>query len=188
VTDLPRAERKAFSESEGQRILSRAAELELTEDTRYTSEELRQIAMEAGIGSRALDAALLESLPRADAAVGSGPRSWPVSEVIMALLGVGAGALALLLDGGFGSRDAAVVGAGLTAVITLFSTMRHRPKGNLGGFVRDSIALFGGGLLATMGLDGYLGPAPSLIWGTFCTALGAAIVTALPPASDRAQV
>jgi hypothetical protein len=50
-----------FSEPEAQRILARAAELEATSGNRFTAEDLRQIAVNAGIDEHALEHAISES-------------------------------------------------------------------------------------------------------------------------------
>jgi hypothetical protein len=177
MTDAPQV-RTTYSERDVQRILARAAELEAKGN--YSVEDVRKIAQEVGIDARALDAAMSEPIPGDDPVVRQTSGTWsPTTAAILAAFGFVAGVLAIRADTGALEAFNLLAVFGPVSVVTFFRAMKHRTTRDLPAFLGDVIALFGGFTLATVGLHGTPALAPSVAWGTFCTALGSAIVSAL---------
>src|SRR5688572_7675964 len=99
MTMLPKLP-ATFSESEAQRILARAAELEVTTGGRYTIGDLQTIAEKAGIDAHALESAINEVSSSVEGtAVNSSTELMPRGRLaILAGTGVLLGAIALGAD------------------------------------------------------------------------------------------
>lgn len=179
MPDTPRPRRQSLlTDTDAKRILARAAELDARSGSLLTTNDLRQIAADAGISSDALERALWEDdIPEA-AARPSEARSAHSLLRTVGLLGIGAvlGALALMLDTiSLGTLDAVAV-FGPSAAFTLFRAMRHRRNGNVTAFLHEMAITFGSFTVATFGIEGTQAVAPSLAWALVCAITGTAIV------------
>ena len=133
-----------FSEAEAQRILARAAELEVTNGTRFTIEDLRQIALKAGIEPHALDHAInevraVEPLPTPDA---PSPPMTSRNIAMLAVSGAALGALALVADNMLPGSSAIPVFAP-SALFTIYRALRHPVREGFTGLLRDLGVFFG---------------------------------------------
>ena len=133
-----------FSETEAQRILARAAEIEGTNGTLFTIEDLRQIAIKAGIEPQALEHAIKESRSVAELPVRSAAPTAMKSRDIAMLAGAGAllGALALGADNLLPGSSAIPVFAP-SALFTIYRALRHPVREGFTGLLRDLGVFFG---------------------------------------------
>jgi hypothetical protein len=166
-----------FSEPEAQRILARAAELDGAIGTRFTIDELRQIAVKAGIDTQALEHAIHETdsaviEPRTIVAPGSsGDALGPLTPQTMVTLGVAGAALGLMAMGAdrLGVQDAFVLGP--SALYAMYRAIRHPLGGGIAGVLRELAVVFGSFTLAVVAVNGVNAASEATGWSLVCGAL-----------------
>ncbi|HEX6315812.1 MAG TPA: hypothetical protein VFZ73_13170 [Gemmatimonadaceae bacterium] len=171
--------RASFSESQAQRILARAAEIEGTVGTRFTVDDLRQIASTAGIDAHALESAINESHVAVEPDVGmTAPGPLTAREIVlMAGTGAALGALAIAADNlAFGGASAIAV-FGPSAVYTAWKAVKHSLRKGIPGLLRDLAVVFGSFTAAIMAIDGLEGASAAMTWSLLCGMLGAGILS-----------
>jgi len=133
-----------FSEPEAQRILARAAELEVTNGTLFTLEDLRQIAVKAGIEPHALEHAINESRSVDEPLPAAAPTAMKSKDIAMlAVTGAGLGALALVADNMHLLGSSAIPVFAPSALFTIYRALRHPVREGFTGLLRDLAVFFG---------------------------------------------
>ena len=184
-----------FSETEAQRILARAAELEASIGQRFSAADLQHIAAKAGIDALALEQAINES--------GGAParpveQNSPISmdaKRVAGFAGAGAvlGVLAVATDTFLVSGSGVAV-FGPSALFTIYTALRHPLRKGLGGLLRDLALVFGSFTLGIVALEGSSGVAPAMAWSLACGILGTALLAmragarAISPVADGSPV
>lgn len=146
-----------LSEDAVRRVLERAVEIDALRSSRVTTDQLREIAREAGISDESLEQALIEIERGQD-----GPRrpagarrsdSWRwlrgirglARSVVIGVGGFGLGVIARALFGATGASvniEQFIAITLLTCASTEFAFL-HRGRGSHLGFQRDNVALWG---------------------------------------------
>jgi hypothetical protein len=170
--------RASFSESEAQSILARAAEIEGAIGTRFTADELRHIAVTAGIDPHALESAISETnaVPHPGTRA-IAPRTLHTRDVL-SMAGTGAilGALAIVADNmSFGGASAIAV-FGPSAVYTAWKSAKHSLRDGIPGLLRDFAVVFGSFTMAITAIDGFSGASAAVTWSLLCSLMGAGIL------------
>lgn len=169
----------SFSEPEAQRILARAAELEATIGSRFTTEDLRQIALKAGIDSHALERAIDET----DSVVEQPARAEPPPLMkpgrIAMLAGTGAvlAALAIFADNAqpFGSSPVPVfLPSGLFA---MYLALRHPLREGFTGLLREIGVAFGAFTAFIAASEGFEGATAAVTWSLIAGAVASGILS-----------
>lgn len=181
-----------YSETEAQRILARAAELEeprleATIGTRFTTEDLRQIAMKAGIDSQALEHAMNESDAVATPAVSDElpPLMKPSRFAILAGIGAVLGALAVVADKMPLPGSSAIEVFLPSALVAIYMASRHPLREGFIGLLRELGILFGSFTATIIALQGFQGASPAMAWALFCGALGSGILSVRGARTDN---
>jgi hypothetical protein len=176
-----------FSETEAQRILSRAAELEVTLGNRFTTDDLRQIAAKAGIEAHALEHAIDET--RADAAESEpGGPSIGMKSGDMAML---AGAGALLGMAAIGADNMHLLGSSAipvfapSALFTIYRALRHPLRDGFSGLLRDLGIVFGSFTTAIVAVAGFGDASVAVTWSLMAGALACGILSLRGARPDR---
>jgi hypothetical protein len=167
-----------YSEHEAQRILARAAELEGASGTRFTAEDIRQIAATADIDPHALERAMNETGHVTARPVS--PETVPMSAKRLAMLaGAGAvlGALAIAADTKPFGRLSEIVIFGPSALFTVYLALRHSLRGGFSGLLRELGVVLGSFTLAIIASEGIRNASPAITWSLVCGALGTAILS-----------
>lgn len=168
-----------FSEPEAQRILARAAELEGSIGSRFTTEDLRQIAAKAGIDAHALERAIIET----NTAMGqplrkeSPPLMKPGRIAMLAGIGAVLGALAIFADKiqPFGSSAIPVfLPSGICAA---YLALRHPLREGFPGLLRELGVTFGAFTAAVAAIQGFDGASAAVAWSTMASALSCGILS-----------
>jgi hypothetical protein len=167
----------SFSEPEALRILNRATELEDTVGKRFTVDDLRQIAVTAGIDADALEHALNESarVPQQQ----GGMSSIIDSNRLVMLAGAGAllGGLAVVADNaGFGAGSAAAVFAP-SGLYAAWLALRHPLRNGMPALLKELAIAFGAFTAVIVTMGGAEGLAPAVAWSSLCGMVGAGIVS-----------
>jgi hypothetical protein len=184
----------SFSESEAQRVLARAAELEVTTGGRLTIDELRQIAEKAGIDSAALEHAIHESSGSIGQQFTLGspaPIMKPRRFGVLASVGVLLGALAAGIDGMNFPFNSEIAVLGPSVLFTAWRALRHPVREGTIGLLRELAVVFGSFTIAVIFGEGLEATAPALGWSVLCGILAAGIMSvraADPPSSDSTRV
>lgn len=167
-----------FTESEAQRILARAAELEGTIGTRFTAEDLRQIAATAGIDREALEFAIKETdaVPARPALADTFHPLNARDVAIMAGAGAALGALAIVADNlSFGGASTLAV-FGPSALYTFYKALKHPLREGIPGLLRDFAVVFGSFTAAIIAMEGFRSASPAMAWSLMCGAIGSGIL------------
>lgn len=169
-----------FSETEAQRILARAAELEGTIGTRFTVEDLRSIAARAGIEAHALEQAISETAAEQD---GDRPSPTPNGMVpidsgriaMLAGAGVALGALAIMADHTNLPGSSAIPVFAPSALFTLYLALKHPVREGLGGLLRQLGLVFGSFTAAVIAMQGLNDASAAVTWSFLCGAAASGI-------------
>ena len=169
----------SFSEPEAQRILARAAELEGSIGTRFTAEDLRQIAAKAGIEAHALEQAINETAIEDSAVHAPVQRDSMNAGSIATLIASGAvlGALAFAADRINLPGSSAIPVFAPSALFTLYLTLRHPVRDGLGGLLRKLALVFGSFTAAIAAVAGVNDSGPALTWALLCGTAASAILS-----------
>jgi|SRR5688572_26253 len=132
-----------FSETEAQRILARAAEIEGTNGTLFTIEDLRQIAIKAGIEPHALEHAIKESRAVEPLPDAPSPPMKSREIAMLAVSGAALGALALVADQMPLPGSSAIPVFAPSALFTIYRALRHPVREGFAGLLRDLGVFFG---------------------------------------------
>lgn len=167
----------SFSETEAHQILARAAELEGAAGTRFTVEDLRQIAATANIDPHALERAMSEV-----GGVQGGTESPPEVAMngkqlaMLAGAGVVLGATAVMADNmSFGAGSAVAIFAP-SALFTIYRALRHPLRHGIAALLRELGVVFGSFTLAILATQGFDGMSPAMAWSLVCGVLGSAVL------------
>jgi hypothetical protein len=167
----------SFSETEAQRILARAAELEASIGNRFSTEDLRQIALKAGIDAYALERAIHETgTVMAAQPIRNEPPPLMTPGRIATLAATGAvlGALAIAADNAFPGSSAIPVFLP-SALFAFYLTLRHPVREGFLGLFRELGVTFGAftaTIMATGGLEGAsIGVTWSLLVGSVASGI-----------------
>lgn len=169
----------SFSETEAQRILARAAELEATIGNRFTTEDLRQIALKAGIDAHALERAINET-----GTVGAAqpvrnelaPLMTPGRIATLAATGAVLGALAMAADRiGFPGSSAIPVFLP-SALFAFYLTLRHPVREGFLGLFRELGVTFGAFTATIMAAGGLEGASIGVTWSLLVGAVASGIL------------
>jgi hypothetical protein len=169
----------SFSEPEAQRILSRAAELEVTLGNRFTTDDLRQIAAQAGIEPHALQHAIDETRA-VDAQRDSGDGATGVKAGDIAML---AGAGALLGIVAIGTDNMHLLGSSAipvfapSALFTIYRALRHPLRSGFSGLLRDLGIVFGSFTAAIAAVEGFASASAAMTWSLMAGALACGILS-----------
>ena len=167
-----------FSEAQAKSILARAAELDTSIASHFTTADLKRIAQEATINASAIDLALTEAVSVVTPST-STRRSQLRASLLKAagLVGVGAGlgALAVTTDAlSLGPESAAAV-FGPSAAFVLYRALWHRWHGSLRGFLHEAVLALGSFTLTVTVLEGFHATNPALLWSLICGAVGSTV-------------
>ena len=168
-----------FSETEAQQILARAAELEVTNGTRFTLEDLRQIALKAGIEPHALDHAInesraVEALPSPD----TSPAPMKSGDIAMlAVTGAALGALALFADQMPLPGSSAIPVFAPSALFTIYRALRHPVREGFSGLLRDLGVFFGSFTAVVIASEGINDASVVVTWSLMAGALACGILS-----------
>src|SRR5262245_5575555 len=168
-----------FSEADAQRILARAAELEVTLGNRFTTEELRLIASKAGIDEHALEHAINETNAVAEPATSAKLPSPPVMKssrfALLAATGALLGTLAVFADRILGGSPVSVfLPSGLFA---LYLALRHPVRDGFTGLVRELGVAFGSFTVAIAAMEGIQNASPAVTWSMLAGALACGVLS-----------
>jgi hypothetical protein len=169
----------SFSEPEAQRILSRAAELEVTLGNRLTTDDLRQIAAQAGIEPHALQHAIDETLA-VDSQRGSGDGATGMMAGDIAML-AGTGALLGLVA--IGTDNMHLLGSSAipvfapSALFTIYRALRHPLRSGFPGLLRELGIVFGSFTAAIGAVEGLAGASAAMTWSLVAGALACGILS-----------
>ena len=167
-----------FSETEAQRILSRAAELEVTLGNRFTTDDLRQIAAKAGIEAHALEHAIDET--RADTQREPVDPSIGMKPGDMAML---AGAGALLGMAAIGADNMHLLGSSAIPVFApsglfaIYRALRHPLRDGFSGLLRELGVVFGSFTTAIAAVEGLGDASVAVTWSLMASALACGILS-----------
>ena len=179
-----------FTETDAQRILARAAELEATSGSVVSIDELRAIAADAGIDPSALNRAVRE-FDLAPAGPSKTVRSRSRSllgTAALAAAGVVLGALAVAADNlVFGSFSAAGV-LGPSAAFTAYLALRNRRHGGPAAFLGEAAIVFGSFSGTVVAMEGFQALSTCMAWALMCSLAGLGIVTHGRRADGRVPV
>jgi hypothetical protein len=167
-----------FSEPEAQRILARAAELEATNGTQFTIEDLRQIAAKAGIEAHALEHAIHESravdTPRASGQPATAMKSGDIAT--LAISGVALGALAIVADNWQPLGNSAIPIFAPSALLVAYRALRHPVREGFSGLLRD-LGVFFGAFTAVIAAEGGIeGASIAMTWSMMASGLACGIL------------
>jgi hypothetical protein len=167
----------SFSEPEAQRILSRAAEIEVTLGNRFTTDDLRQIAAQAGIPPHALQYAIDETrAPQRD----SGDAATGMKAGNIAML-AGAGALLGLVA--IGTDNMHLLGSSAipvfapSALFTIYRALRHPLRSGFPGLLRELGIVFGSFTAAIAAVEGLAGASAAMTWSLMAGALACGLLS-----------
>lgn len=167
-----------FSEPEAQRIFARAAELEASIGNRFTIEDLRQIALKAGIDAQALERAINE--PGAVVAQPIRNELPPLMKPgrIAMLAGAGAllGVLAIFADRIQPFGGSAIPVFLPSGLLAMYLALRHPLRNGFGGLIRELGVAFGAFTAATMAMQGFDGASAGVSWSVLAGALACGIL------------
>ena len=168
-----------FSEPEAQKILARAAELEGINGTRFTIEDLRQIALKAGIEPHALEHAINESrsveeLPAPD---GSRTGMKATDIAMLAVTGAALGALALVADKAQFAGSSAVPVFAPSALFTIYRALRHPVREGFSGLLRELGVFFGSFTAAVIVSEGINDASVVVTWALVAGAVACGILS-----------
>ena len=168
-----------FSETEAQRILARAAEIEGTNGTLFTIEDLRQIALKAGIEPHALDHAInearaVESLPTPDAL---SPPMTSRDIAMLAVSGAALGALALVADQMPLPGSSAIPVFAPSALFTIYRALRHPVREGFSGLLRDLGVFFGSFTAVVIASEGLNDASVAVTWSLMAGAAACGILS-----------
>ena len=172
-------EQGTFSEPEAQRILSRAAELEVTLGNRFTADDLRQIAAKAGIEAHALEHAINETRA-AETQRGSIDPSTGMKAIDIAML---AGTGALLGFAAMGADNMQLLGSSAlpvfapSALYTIYRALRHPLRKGFPALLRDLGIVFGSFTAAIAAVEGSGDLSVAVTWSLIAGALGCGILS-----------
>jgi hypothetical protein len=176
----------SFSEPEAQRILSRAAELEVTLGNRFTTEDLRQIAAQAGIEPHALQHAIDETRA-VESQRGSGDAATGMKAADIAML-AGAGALLGIVAVGTDNMhllgNSAIPVFAPSALFMIYRALRHPLRNGFPGLLRELGIVFGSFTAAIGAVEGLAGASAAMTWSLMAGALACGILSlrgARPP-------
>jgi hypothetical protein len=183
-----------LSEAAVRRVLERAVEIDALQSARMTPEELREVALEAGISPQAVEQALAEvrqmdasferrsKIPTPEAA--SPWLNGVLGMVRTAVIGVGGFGLGVIARALFGATGADLNVEQFLAVITLtFAStefaFQHSGGGSHAGFQRDNAMLWGSFTAGWSAVHGYfwddLVSATVILW-LACGFAGASVI------------
>jgi hypothetical protein len=168
-----------FSETEAQRILSRAAELEVTLGNRFTTDDLRQIAAKAGIEAHALEHAIDETRV-VDTQREPGDRLIGVKPGDMAML---AGAGALLGMAAIGADNMHLLGSSAipvfapSALFAIYRALRHPLRDGFSGLLRELGIVFGSFTTAIAAVEGFGNASVAVTWSLMAGSLACGILS-----------
>ena len=168
-----------FSEPEAQKILARAAELEGINGTRFTIEDLRQIAVKAGIEPHALEHAIRESsaveeMPAPDAS----PTAMKSRDIAMlAVTGAALGALAIVADQMPFPGSSAIPVFAPSALFTIYRALRHPLREGFSGLLRDLGIFFGAFTTAVVASEGVNDASVVVTWAIVASGLACGILS-----------
>jgi hypothetical protein len=167
----------SFSEPEAQRILARAAELEGSIGTRFTAEDLRQIAAKAGIEAHALEHAMNETV--ADQPSPAEATNFMDSKnlALLATTGVALGLLAVAADRLPLPGSSAIPVFAPSALFTIYRALRHPLKAGVGGLLRELAVFFGSFTAAAAATQGFDGATVSMAWSMMAGGIAVAILS-----------
>jgi hypothetical protein len=168
-----------FSEPEAQRILARAAELEGINGTLFTIEDLRQIAVKAGIEPHALEHAINESRAVEEPpATDSTPTAMKSSDIAMlAVTGAALGALALVADKAQFAGSSAIPVFAPSALFTIYRALRHPVREGFSGLLRELGVFFGSFTAAVVVSEGVNDASVVVTWSLMAGAVACGILS-----------
>jgi hypothetical protein len=167
-----------YSETEAQRILARAAELEASVGNRFTTDDLRQIALKAGIDARALERAINEGgtvvtqsdrneLP---------PLMKPGSIAMLAGTGAVLGVLAVAADRIAFPGSSAIPVFLPSGLFAMYLALRHPLRDGFTGLIRELGVAFGAFTATIMALEGFKGASTGVTWSLLAGALACGLL------------
>ena len=168
-----------FSETDAQRILARAAELEASIGNRFTMEDLRQIASKAGIDAQALERALNEAgTVMAVQPVRNEPPPLMKAGRIATLAACGAvlGALAFAADRINLPGSSAVPVFLPSALFAFYLTLRHPIREGFTGLFRELGVAFGAFTTVITAMGGFDGATVGVTWSLLVAAAASGIL------------
>ena len=170
----------SFSETDAQRILARAAELEASIGNRFTTEDLRQIALKAGIDAHALERAIDEAgaietaqpvrneLP---------PLMKPGRIATLAATGAVLGALALAADRIAFPGSSAIPVFLPSGLFAFYLALRLPVREGFIGLFRELGVTFGAFTAAVAALGGMDGASIGVTWSLLVGAMASGILS-----------
>jgi hypothetical protein len=176
----------SFSEPEAQRILSRAAELEVTLGNRFTTDDLRQIAAQAGIEPHALQHAIDETRAvESQRDSGDAATGMKAGDIAM-LAGTGAllGLVAIGTDNMHLLGSSAIPVFAPSALFTIYRALRHPLRSGFSGLLRELGIVFASFTAAIGAVEGLAGASAAMTWSLMAGALACGILSlrgARPP-------
>ena len=168
-----------FSDTEAQQILARAAELEASIGNRFTTEDLQQIALKAGIDAHALERAISETRVVATQPVSNELPPLMKPGRIAMLAGVGAllGAAAIFADKVQPFGGSAVPVLLPSGLFAMYMALRHPLRGGFAGLIRELGVAFGAFTAAIMAMEGFKGASAGVTWSLLAGALACGILS-----------
>jgi hypothetical protein len=167
-----------FSEPEAQRILARAAELEVTNGTRFSIEDLRQIAIKAGIEPHALEHAINESRAVDELPSPVFPNGMKSRDIAMlALSGAAFGALAVVADNWQPLGSSPIPIFAPSGLFALYRALRHPVREGFSGLLRDLGIFFGSFTAAVTAIVGINDASVVLTWSLLAGAVACGILS-----------
>ena len=173
--DLP----ATFSEPEAQRILARAAELEVTNGTRFSIEDLRQIAVKAGIEPHALERAINEGRAVDELPAPAAPLTAMKSKDIamLAVTGATLGALAIFADNWTPMGNSPIPIFAPSAILTIYRALRHPVREGFPGLLRDLGVFFASFTTLIAASEGLEGASIAMTWSLLASAVACGILS-----------
>ena len=167
-----------FSETEAQRILARAAELEASIGDRFTSDDLRQIALKAGIDAHALERAINESdaVEVQPARNELPPLMQPGRIMVLAAAGALLGALAVYADKVPLPGSSAIPVFLPSGLFAMYLALRHPLRDGFTGLIRELGLAFGAFTAAIMAMEGFKGASAGVTWSLLAGAAACGIL------------
>jgi hypothetical protein len=169
----------SFSEPEAQRILARAAELEATIGNRFTTEDLQQIALKAGIDPHALERAISETNEVVAQPVRNElpPLMKPGRIALLAGTGAVLGALAIAADKIAFPGSSAIPVFAPSGLFAFYLALRHPVREGFAGLVRELGIAFGAFTAAIVAMEGVQDASPAVTWSLLAGALACGVLS-----------
>ena len=166
-----------FSEPEAQRILARAAELEVSLGGRFTTDDLRQIALKAGIDEHALERAINEtdSVAEQPGQTDLPPLMEPGRIAVLAGTGAVLGALAIAADNIAFPGSSAIPVFAPSGLLAFYLALRHPLREGFTGLIRELGITFGAFTAAILAMEGFEGASAGVTWSLLAGALACGV-------------